>query len=165
MWRDYFGPTAHVVGIDINPACYSYAEKGIDIRIGSQSDPVFLQSVADEFGPFDIVLDDGGHTMEQQIVSFETLYHFVSQDGLYIVEDCHTSYHKEFGGSLLGPGTFIEFVKRKIDELQAYHIHQSPTTMTDITRLVRSIQIYDSVVAFCFEKINAPRIVQRGGSI
>jgi hypothetical protein len=46
----------------------------------------------------DILIDDGGHTMKQQIVTFEVLFDHVKQDGVYLVEDLHPSYWKEFGG-------------------------------------------------------------------
>ncbi len=42
------------------------------VEIGDQEDPAFLRLVAERHGPFDIVIDDGGHRMRQQIVSVET---------------------------------------------------------------------------------------------
>jgi hypothetical protein len=30
MWRDYFGPQATIVGVDINPECKQFSEPGID---------------------------------------------------------------------------------------------------------------------------------------
>jgi 23S rRNA U2552 (ribose-2'-O)-methylase RlmE/FtsJ len=59
MWQRFFGPIATIVGIDINPECKQHEEPGIHVRIGDQSDPKFLQSLIDEFGTFDIVIDDG----------------------------------------------------------------------------------------------------------
>ena len=60
----YFGPLAKIIGIDINTKCKQHEVDGIFVRIGDQSDEVFLQSILDEFGPPDIVLDDGSHVME-----------------------------------------------------------------------------------------------------
>jgi hypothetical protein len=59
MWKRYFGPHATIIGIDINPKCKAYEEDQIAIRIGEQQDVTFLNSVLDEFGAPDIVLDDG----------------------------------------------------------------------------------------------------------
>ena len=39
----------------------------------------------------DILLDDGGHTMKQQIVAFDCIYPTMAPDGVYLVEDTHTS--------------------------------------------------------------------------
>jgi len=49
-------------------------------------------------GDFDIILDDGGHTMEQQITSFDVLFPCLRSGGIYVIEDLHTSYWKAFGG-------------------------------------------------------------------
>ena len=38
----------------------------------------------------DILIDDGGHKMEQQIVSFEELWPLVKDRDVYLVEDLHT---------------------------------------------------------------------------
>ena len=40
---------------------------------------------------FDIVVDDGSHIPEHQFISLNTLFPFVSKNGLFIVEDIHTS--------------------------------------------------------------------------
>ena len=87
LWRRYFGPQATIVGIDINPACKRYEGERMHVRIGDQTDRAFLESVAEELGPFDIVVDDGGHTMEQQITSFEVLLPHVKPTGVYVCED------------------------------------------------------------------------------
>jgi hypothetical protein len=70
MWKHYFGPLVRVVGIDIRPQCKVYEEDQIAVRIGDQSDPAFLQAVADEFQDFDIVLDDGSHINRHMRASF-----------------------------------------------------------------------------------------------
>jgi len=128
MWRAYFGPEALIVGVDIDPRCRGYENGRTRVRIGSQEDSVFLQELVREFKEFDVVLDDGGHTMSQQIASFEALYPIVRLGGVYMVEDCHTSYHAQFGGALGQSGTFIEFAKRKIDELNGFHVHTTPNS-------------------------------------
>ena len=48
--------------------------------------------MVDRYGPFDIIIDDGGHTMEQQIASIETLFPALNEGGVYLCEDTHTSY-------------------------------------------------------------------------
>src|SRR5258708_2020512 len=50
LWKRYLGPFARIVGIDIDPACKALEEDQISICTGDQSDPVFLQSVIDQFG-------------------------------------------------------------------------------------------------------------------
>ena len=62
-----------------------------------------------------ILIDDGGHTMEQQIVTFEELYDHINDGGIYLCEDVHTSYLEKFGGGYQKEGTFIEYSKKIID--------------------------------------------------
>ncbi|MBN2758926.1 MAG: hypothetical protein JXQ79_00380 [Rhodobacteraceae bacterium] len=50
MWRRYFGPEAVIFGIDINEACRQYDGVDGQVRIGSQDDPSFLESVISEMG-------------------------------------------------------------------------------------------------------------------
>lgn len=91
MWQAYF-PRAQVVGIDIDPACAMVAEGRIDVAIGDQTDADFLVSVARRHGPFDIVIDDGGHRVSQQLASFTTLYpRHVAFGGYYAIEDLQTN--------------------------------------------------------------------------
>ena len=99
LWRDYFGPEARIVGLDRDPSCARFDGEFGHVRIGDQADAGFLRAVLDEFGPFDAVLDDGGHTAQQQIVSFEVLYPELAADGVYLCEDTHTSYWKSFQDS------------------------------------------------------------------
>lgn len=162
LWRRYFGHQAIVVGIDIEESCRRFEAGRTFVRIGSQEDPAFLKSVVAEFGPFDIILDDGGHTMRQQIVSFETLYPGLSPRGVYLCEDCHTSYHPEYGGGVGKPETFIEFAKARVDDLNGYHIAENGR-ITETTLSTTSIAFYESVVVFEKSPHLPPRYVERGG--
>lgn len=153
MWKRFFGPLATVVGIDINAACRVHEEDGVHIRIGDQSDPEFLQGLIDEFGVFDIVLDDGSHEMDDLKDTFQFMYPKLSKNGIYMVEDLHTAYWEEYGGGLRRDGTFIEYCKGLIDELNADHT-RGALNGTFFTKNTFSMSIFDSIVAF--ERGNIP---------
>jgi hypothetical protein len=147
MWRDYFGPQATIVGVDVNPGCKQFSEPGIDIVIGDQADRAFLRSLSDRYPNFAILVDDGGHEMHQQISTFEELYPRLSSDGVYLCEDTHTSYMPMFGGGYRKPQTFIETVKPLIDRLNAFHSQdQTQLAPDDFTRTTSSMHFYDSVL-------------------
>src|SRR4029077_11711119 len=74
MWQQFFGPLAKIVGIDIRERSKSYESPATFVRIGDQSDERFLQSIIDEFGVPDVVLDDGSHQMEHIAKTFNFLY-------------------------------------------------------------------------------------------
>jgi hypothetical protein len=114
MWEDYF-TQASLHAIDIKQGCRKYATPRTSVYIGSQTDPGFLESVAASSGPLDIVIDDGGHTMEQHDVSLTTLWKHVKPGGIYVIEDMHTAYWKKFGGG--GDDSTMERLKRQLDTL------------------------------------------------
>jgi hypothetical protein len=147
MWQRYFGPLARIVGIDIDPNCKSHEIPGVDVRIGDQSDEAFLESVIDEFGVPDVVLDDGSHQMQHVIKSFEFLYPRLPKNGVYMVEDLHTAYWEEFGGGATNPLNFINIAKDFVDRLNADH-SRGAIEPDYITRQTFGISFYDSVIAF-----------------
>jgi SAM-dependent methyltransferase len=126
MWRAYLGPEALLTGMDIDPRCASNARENTKIYIGDQADAAFLEKVAAESGPFDIILDDGGHTMEQQNVTLDTLWKHLNPGGVFLVEDTHSSYWGGWGGSLRGSGTFIEKAKGLVDDMHVWRHTMSP---------------------------------------
>jgi hypothetical protein len=125
LWRQYFGPEAKVVGIDVDPACSGRVDPDTPVIIGDQSDPVALASaLAHLGGEVDIVIDDGSHIGRYQIASFEFLYPRISTDGLYTCEDLHCSYWPETEGGYRKEGTFIEYTKALIDRLHAWYLEE-----------------------------------------
>jgi hypothetical protein len=147
MWKRYLGPHAQIVGIDIDPACARLEEDQIAVRIGPQQDPAFLASVIEEFGPPNVVLDDGSHIMSHVTATFKCLYHRMAPDGVYMVEDMHTAYWERYEGGLRRQGTFIELSKSLIDELNADWT-EGRLPPTDFTRTTMSMHFYDSMVVF-----------------
>jgi tetratricopeptide (TPR) repeat protein len=89
MWLRYF-EKATIIGVDINPECRHLEKDRVIIKIGSQEDPAFLQSIISEFKPT-IVIDDGSHIAHHMIAAFEVLFPALAPGGIYIFEDC--SFH------------------------------------------------------------------------
>lgn len=149
LWQRFFGPYARIVGIDRNPAAKASEGQQVSVRIGDQTDTAFLDSVLAEFGPVQIIIDDGSHVMPHIHRSFAHLYHHPRFDpnGVYLVEDLHTAYWPEFGGGYRREGSFIETAKAQIDELHAHHARGAfqPTPFTSATL---SMHIYDSMVVY-----------------
>jgi len=88
MWDEYFGYKCHITGIDhsIKNANKKELEKdNIRILIGKQGDVQFLKTLCDQ--KYDLIVDDGSHKTEDQIVSFCELFQSVELGGLYCIED------------------------------------------------------------------------------
>ena len=164
MWKHYFGPRARIYGVDINPRSRELEEEQIEIFIGDQEDLGFLAELQDKLPRLDIVIDDGGHTMVQQIRTFEALFPHLSDPGIYVCEDTHTSYWPTFGGGLRKPDTFIEYSKKFVDDLHAWHSKdpEDGLDVTDITRTLDSVHFYDSMVVFEKRQRTPPEISHTG---
>jgi len=91
MWRDYFGASCRVYGVDIEPACLSYSAERIEIMIGDQSDPQFWAKVRAAIPRLDILIDDGSHHPEHQIITLEEMLPHLKHGGVYLCEDTHGS--------------------------------------------------------------------------
>ncbi len=146
MWRDYFGKEAKIFAIDINPECKQFETENTKIFIGSQEDREFLSFVKTQIPDLDILIDDGGHTMNQQIVSFEELYVHIKDNGLYLCEDLHTSYWKNYGGGFNNKNSFIEFSKGFIDKINAWHSRDKKLKIGNFTKTTYSLHYYPSVL-------------------
>lgn len=162
MWKHYLGGAARIVGVDVNPGCKALEEPQVDVYVGDQEDRGFLAALRDRIGPVDIVIDDGGHTMGQQIATFEEMFPAVSVGGVYIVEDLHTSYWEEYGGGYRSPGTFIEYAKDLMDQLHAWHSRDDRLPVTDHTRQIRAMHAYDSVIVFDKRVVPPPEVRKTG---
>lgn len=157
MWREYFGEKANIYGIDVDLRCKQFEEGKTKIFIGSQEDKSFLKEIKKILPKVDILIDDGGHTMNQQIVTFEELFSHVKDDGVYLCEDLHTSYRSEFGGGYKKKSTFIEYSKNFIDYLNAWHSrNKKKLDVNDFTRMAKSLHFYDSIVVIEKCKMEKP---------
>ncbi len=165
MWRDYFGEDAMIYAIDINPECLQFENDKTKIFIGSQEDREFLQSVKAQIPQVDIVIDDGGHTMSQQIVSFEELYGHIKEGGLYLCEDLHTSYWPHYGGGYKSSASFIEYSKNFIDYINAWHSQNENLVVNEFTRTAYALHYYDSVLAIEKRTIKKPEARMTGKMI
>lgn len=154
MWRDYFGPQARIIGIDLNPEAKAFEKHGFEIYIGSQSDENFWKEFIATVGPIDVALDDGGHTYLQQIATTEMLLPHIKDGGMMVVEDTHTSYMDGFGPRKF---SFLKYVNILIDSINSRF---SSLDSTKSNMRIFSIQCYESIVAFHVNVIKASLLSQ-----
>lgn len=162
MWESYFGPKVKIYGIDISPNCAKFTRDNIEVVIGSQSDPDFLEKLKHKIPQIDILIDDGGHYMDQQRITFDYLYDHISENGVYLIEDLHTSYWKEYGGGYKGENSFIEYAKGFIDNLNAFHSRDPKLKVNNFTKTTHSFHAYDSIIVLEKRSISKPTHKMRG---
>jgi hypothetical protein len=175
LWKSYFQhPQTSVVGVDIEPVCarFDAPSDGIHVRIGSQADNEFLARVVAEFGPFDLIIDDGSHHSAHMIKSFNSLYATgLKDDGIYFVEDLHANYWPGWRDSA---NSFLDFSKDLLELMHAHYWETRLPTWTaesesgvsltlevpEITTLIKEIRFFDSMVAiYKTRRLHAPRYI------
>ncbi|HWB25351.1 MAG TPA: class I SAM-dependent methyltransferase [Chitinophagaceae bacterium] len=164
LWKKYFGENLKYYGIDINPKCKQFDDgKNVRIFIGSQEDKTFLEKVKAEIDDIDILIDDGGHTMRQQIVTFEMLFNKIKYGGLYLCEDNHSSYWFNFGGGMKRRGTYIEYIKNLIDVMHLWYAGKNTYIKNfQLKDKIYAIHVYDSIVVIEKRKIEQPFDIKVG---
>ena len=115
MWRELFGPTARIIGIDYSPTAERMRDKGFEIHIGDQGSPQFWEKFFHEVGSIDVLLDDGGHTNKHQITTVESALDHIKDGGMIVVEDTVTSYLKQFGNP--SRYSFMNYAKLVADKI------------------------------------------------
>lgn len=148
---EYF-PYARIVGLDI-------AEKKLELppRItvmqGSQTDPATLDRLTTDYGPFDIIIDDGSHIVEHVITSFVYLYPRMRSDGIYIVEDTQTCFMRTFGGNPTGTRTIFDVAHRVSLAMHRLEGYVSATDehadIDSFGAFTKAVTIHRNLVIFC----------------
>ncbi|THY55669.1 hypothetical protein D6C99_03084 [Aureobasidium pullulans] len=127
LWLEYF-PYVDLYSIEYDERCarkWARKTSGATIFTGDQADEAFLEEfITDSGGDFDIIIDDGGHTMNQQIKSLEHLWKTVKPGGYYFCEDMQTSYWDSHGGGPTaskenGNQTFVQLVNEMVEDLNS----------------------------------------------
>ena len=146
MWREYF-TKAKICAIDIIDRNISIPKT--DIMIGDQSDHNFLNKVINKYGSFDIIIDDGSHQSKHIIASFNYLFDFLNNDGIYVIEDLQTSYQPRFGGNrfnLNKSNTSMNFIKRLTDSINYEHSNRPFFSKFKFDGFVKSIFFHQNII-------------------
>ena len=91
LLQNYF-PNSNIYGFDLTaPRDHHYNDR-FKVLLGNQEDRDDLNGIFNNInGDLDLIIDDGGHTMKQQQISFGCLFRHLKKGGVYIIEDLHTS--------------------------------------------------------------------------
>ena len=127
MWRKYFGPEARIIGIDLNPIAKDWEKDGFEV------------------GPIDILIDDGGHTNDQQIITSHFAIQNIKDGGVLIVEDVHTSYFRGFGNPF--KYSFINFASHIVTSINS-RASSLRRAKSNYWSIVYNLGFYESIVVF-----------------
>ena len=163
MWKAYF-PKSRIVGIDLCDKTH-FRERRIDIRQCDQTDEKTLRQISEEYGGFDIIIDDGSHLNEHVITTFQILFPLLRANGIYSIEDTQTSYWPGWGGGIKNPHSLMTFFKELSDGLNHVEYPLEDYTPTYFDRNIVEIAFFHNLIILRKgdndEKPNAPALIQR----
>ena len=100
VWRDYF-PNAQIIGADIDDRIL-FNEDRIKTYKVNQRDASSIEKMwtAIDRNNFDIIIDDGLHTLDAGETFFLNSFKKLKKGGIYIIEDVDLNYLYELKNSL-----------------------------------------------------------------
>lgn len=163
MWRSYLGPKARIIGVDFNASARHLESVGFEIHIGNQADPAFWEEFFASVGRVDVVIDDGGHTNRQQIVTVHSCLPHINDGGVILVEDVHTSYFRDFGNP--SRYSFVNWAKSLVDAVNGRFPGVSMRASTRTRDCVYRVSFFESIVCLHIDRVKCvvPSWASNGG--
>lgn len=123
IWARYFAEARSLVGCDINPDCarLQYDDPRVTVIVADANTDETQARVRAISPVLDLVIDDGSHTSSDIVRSFGRYFPMLAEGGIFIAEDLHCSYWKEFEGGLFDPTSSMSFFKALADVINHEH--------------------------------------------
>ncbi len=123
IWSKFFTNAQKLVGCDINPDCARlvYEDPRIAVVVGDANSDAVQSMVSLHAPELDVIIDDGSHRSSDIVKSFGRYLPYLSDGGVFVVEDLHCSYWAEYEGGLFDPFSSITFFKRLADIVNHEH--------------------------------------------
>ncbi len=149
LWRNYF-EKVNLFALDILPIQIN----DVDVKLFQvdQSDKKQLNQFVlnvDDF--FDIIIDDGSHVPDHQMLTLETLWSKLRGGGVYIIEDIETSY---WGKSFIygykfnsTNGNPIDYLKEAVNYLNFKFL---PSSKKNSLNKSRFVELFKSIEFITF---------------
>lgn len=154
VWDEFF-TNSKIIGLDINPSKKQYENNNIEIFIGSQDDENLKNEIINKYSDgFDIILDDGSHINSLTLSSFNLYFPKLKKGGLYIIEDTHCTYGRDFwphftdavktwpGMTLNDPNLSFDNKREDIDNF----LKEKIKNMDGLNGEIRSIHFYPETI-------------------
>lgn len=142
MWKELY-PDSQIACFDLfidpdNISKEDVESLGVTAYQGNQEYVSDLEKIE---GEFDVIIEDGSHRSDHQIITFETLWPKVKSGGMYVVEDLHCCYDPFYWGTVQSlEGTLLFKLKSPEYNLQLIGLGGN------------GVAIYEDKIAFIFKK-------------
>lgn len=113
MWNDYF-KSGEIHGIDLRGDYQYLFDEGITTHIVDQSKKGELIVFGEQYKDYySIIVDDGSHASDDQIITFEILFPYLKSGGYYCVEDLLCDYDSRWNKGR----SSIEYFKQLVSDV------------------------------------------------
>ena len=157
MFNEFFNGDCEIYTIDIDPNHdVSVLGDNIHFFVVDQGNEEQLKDFVNKIGntKFDIILDDGSHQIYHQMLTYLIFRKILKKDGMYIIEDLHTSFSEfpriynamestttlDFFAKFIPYHRFSdELNKMLFDEIKTVVLFDNNNCMNTKTRMDRSL--------------------------
>jgi len=177
--RKLFSRDSKIIGVDVDPTCLRLKAPHLadEIIIGDQSSSETLETIISTTnGSIDVVIDDGSHVQSHMIKSFITLFPYLKDGGVYIIEDTHTNYSPEHQESFFGIGLY-DYFRGIVERLNLAFLDPRSRQAFKIPRVERTdpnfgrgdsflgqmyrVSFFNSVIAVEKRRLHSPLRIRR----
>jgi hypothetical protein len=160
MWNNYFGSeNLQLYGCDIEKDCKTYESSNTTVFIGDQGDREFWRQIKSKTSNIDIIIDDGSHIPEHQMITIEEMLPALAPGGVYICEDIHGTKNHVWN--------FVFGLIRKFNHFDVVHnlddnANRLISIKNDYQKCIHSIHIYTYLLvieknAYSYDQFIAPK--------
>lgn len=143
MWSDYY-PNAQITGFDILDKSKINFNKNVIVKYLDQGNKEQLEKLANENKDIDIIVDDGSHIINHQIMTFEILFNSLKSGGQYVLEDLHTSTNLYTGYNYKNNKGALQYLNDIIqNNIPENYPGQIKTN--EVIKQIKSIQIFSNL--------------------
>ncbi len=153
IWSKYFSEAEKIIGCDINQDCkdIKFEDARVTVVVGDANSDECERQILQQATAFDVIIDDGSHKSSDIVRSFVRYFAHLNEGGIYLVEDLHCSYWKDFEGGLHNPFSAMAFFKRLADVLNYEHWRNNQSRASFLTEFAGNFGIR-------FDEIDLTRI-------
>lgn len=141
LYDEYYDGKCNIVGLDNKIRRYDGNGNNIKVIIGDQSKIEDLKKCIDAIKEYDIVIDDGGHFVREQQISFSFLFDHIKSGGIYIIEDLHANFDARYNPEqTINTIDLLAQLDKGIYDIRSPYISQDE--FDRLKRQIKSIEIF-----------------------
>lgn len=145
MWSEYF-KNSKIIGADLFIKKLNLP-KNVKTLTLDQSNLIQIEELGRSHGMFDIIIDDGSHISSHIISTFEILWKYLNDQGIYVVEDTQTSYWSKLGGyDKQDPKRATGYFQKLTDGLNYTEFLEKDYTPNEIEKHLSYIHFYHNII-------------------